>query len=37
MNENVLDVLLYLFENFSLPDIGTSGDERCDKLLVIAR
>ena len=28
MNENVLDVLLYLFENFSLPDIGTSGEIR---------
>lgn len=30
MNENVLDVLLYLFENFSLPDVGASGDVRDD-------
>lgn len=30
MNENVLDVLLYLFENFSLPDIGASGEVRDD-------
>ncbi|RJS91259.1 DUF494 family protein [Salinisphaera sp. Q1T1-3] len=30
MNENVLDLLLYLFENFSLPDIGASGEVRDD-------
>ena len=30
MNENVLDVLLYLFENFSLPDIETGANVRDD-------
>lgn len=30
MNENILDVLLYLFENFSLPDVGATGDVRED-------
>lgn len=30
MNENVLDVLLYLFENFSLPDVGATGEVRRD-------
>lgn len=30
MNENVLDVLLYLFENFSLTDVGATVDVRDD-------
>ncbi|WP_423823074.1 DUF494 domain-containing protein [Salinisphaera sp. SPP-AMP-43] len=30
MNENVLDVLLYLFENFSLTDVGATGEVRDD-------
>jgi Smg protein len=30
MNEYILDVLLYLFENFALTDVGATGDVRRD-------